>query len=319
MEKLRNYLKDYFTITTREANGVMVFFVVIIVLLALPWIYRWYLNKTSADQPMIEELVLLEQVKTAHDAAYSLYTDSTYRTESTPHAIITFNPNSASEKKLRQAGIPAYLAKRIQKYRAAGGQFKVKSDLKKIYGFPEDLYYNLSASILLPDSMIRSLHQKNFQTKPEEQTSRTESKKQKLDINNASTEDLKKVYGIGNVLSERIKKFRDALGGFVKAEQFYEVYGLDSATVERMIRRFDITKDFVPRKIFINTLPAEEIQKHPYISGKASEVLVRYRKEHGNFRGKADLEKIKTFTPEALARLYPYLHFDTNKTGHLTE
>ena len=56
-----------------------------------------------------------------------------------------------------------------------------------------------------------------------------------LNLNAATAEELARFRGIGPVLSERIVKFRDGLGGFAHPELLYHVYGLDSAVVQAML------------------------------------------------------------------------------------
>ena len=48
-----------------------------------------------------------------------------------------------------------------------------------------------------------------------------------LDINHATAAEWEASAGLGEVLSKRTVKFREALGGFVSIEQLKLVYGLD--------------------------------------------------------------------------------------------
>jgi len=63
----------------------------------------------------------------------------------------------------------------------------------------------------------------------------------KQDLNLAKADDLLPIYGIGPVLSQRIIKYRDALGGFKQESQLYKVYGLDSVVVLRLFDYFYLT------------------------------------------------------------------------------
>ena len=47
-----------------------------------------------------------------------------------------------------------------------------------------------------------------------------------IDINKASVEDWSKITGIGPVLSDRIIRYKNKLGGFYHVDQLIEVYGL---------------------------------------------------------------------------------------------
>ena len=56
-----------------------------------------------------------------------------------------------------------------------------------------------------------------------------------VEINNADTTELKKLRGIGSVLSKRIVKYRKMLGGFKDVEQLKKVYGLSEETYQEIL------------------------------------------------------------------------------------
>ncbi|MEJ0056221.1 MAG: helix-hairpin-helix domain-containing protein [Bacteroidota bacterium] len=51
-----------------------------------------------------------------------------------------FDPNTLAEDKLAQLGLPAFLVKRIARYREKGGSFRKKEDVAKIYGMDSAWY-----------------------------------------------------------------------------------------------------------------------------------------------------------------------------------
>ena len=85
----------------------------------------------------------------------------------------------------------------------------------------------------------------------------------KKDINKADVETLKAISGIGPALSERIVKYRNYLSGFSLMDQCYEVYGLDSLVVQKLIEQFDIQTPPKIVKLNINTASLDELQKIP--------------------------------------------------------
>ena len=77
-------------------------------------------------------------------------------TKSAPNIIYTyFDPNTASEKVLQDLGLKANTIKSIINYRAKGGQFRIKADLKKIYTLQESDYIRLENYISLPDTIAK--------------------------------------------------------------------------------------------------------------------------------------------------------------------
>lgn len=125
------------------------------------------------------------------------------------------------------------------------------------------------------------------------------------DLNKASIEELQLIQGIGPVLSERIAKFRDKLGGFVSEEQIHEVYGLDSLVIGNLLHIYSIQS--APKKIAINTDSLRELASHPYISYDLARIIMNYRKANGDIRNVDDLKKIKALDAETFTRLKPYL------------
>ena len=52
-----------------------------------------------------------------------------------------------------------------------------------------------------------------------------------LDINQATQEDLMKIYGIGEGLSSRILKQKEILGSFVSMDQMKDIWGLSPEVI----------------------------------------------------------------------------------------
>ena len=56
-----------------------------------------------------------------------------------------------------------------------------------------------------------------------------------ININTADSAQLLPLPGIGPVFAGRIIKYRELLGGFVRSDQLYEVYGLKDETIEMIM------------------------------------------------------------------------------------
>ena len=86
-----------------------------------------------------------------------------------------------------------------------------------------------------------------------------------IDLNTATADQLKQIYGVGEVLSQRIIRYRERLQGFATETQLSEVYVLSPEVVAPLQDRCSIItpptfkKDCVARsqcrKTFKNTLP----------------------------------------------------------------
>lgn len=127
-----------------------------------------------------------------------------------------------------------------------------------------------------------------------------------FDINTATAQELCQVKGIGEVLSARIIKFRDRLGGFISKEQYKEVYGLKPEVVEELGKCTFIHQSFAKQKIDLNTATIKSLLQHPYMTYDCAKLIVRKVERSGPF---ASMEEVKGFLEKNNfdKRIIPYL------------
>jgi DNA uptake protein ComE-like DNA-binding protein len=220
-----------------------------------------------------------------------------------PVLLFKFDPNRVTEEELISLGFSNGLAQRLLNYRKKGGTFHVKSDVKKIYGMDSVFFERLAPFIQLPETI-----EKTF---PKNESVAVERKKpERFDLNEADTSRLVAIYGIGPVLARRIVLYREKLGGFVNSRQLGEVYGLDSASVHRLLNASFLRDSISIRKININTAGEEVLANHPYFTQKLAKAVVTYRFQHGKFHSLDDLRRIHLLEDKVLEKIYPYLVFD---------
>jgi len=206
-----------------------------------------------------------------------------------------FDPNDVSKDDLKKMNLSFAIINTLDKYRNKGGQFKSKEDLKKIYGLTDSIYAILEEFIQLKrkeeaDPYIKS--------KPLATISF-------FDINTSSAEELQSLKGIGPVLSTRIVKFRDKLGGFHSIDQVKSTYGLEDS-VFQSIKPF-LQIQTAAKKININEADFKTINSHPYISFQLAKIIIRYREQHGLFQELTDLKNIKVLSEDKFNEIEPYL------------
>ena len=240
------------------------------------------------------------------------YTFSKPPTDSKSIQLKHFDPNVATLATLLELGFSPKTAQILINYRHKGGKFKKKSDLKKIYGLSESFYQRLKPYILLPDGYTqytkgkKSKFSQNKRSFPKSSFNEKNEEKLRFDLNIVDITTLKKIPGIGDVLSQRIIKFRDLLGGFIKVEQVREVYGLKPAVADKLLSCCFLGNTEV-QKVNINQATIQELKKHPYISYTIAKAIVNYRQQHGNYDAFEELLHIKIINSEILNKIAPYL------------
>jgi len=98
----------------------------------------------------------------------------------------------------------------------------------------------------------------------------------RIELNVADAQAFQKLAGVGPVLSQRIVRFRDALGGFSSVEDLYDVYGLDSSVVNRTKPVLSVDAELV-RPLCLDTVSFRTLLKHPRFDLETTKKLVRAR------------------------------------------
>lgn len=319
IKKLKFFIRDYFGFSQKETNGFIALLFLMGSFVFLPFLTSFFAASggiSTKDQEILNaQLKLLEEsLAQAEDSSQSNQIE-----------YFPFDPNSLEISEWEKLGVKTYMAERIHNYVNQGGRFRKKSDLKKIYGFPEWLYADLEPYIQLPEEAPKyANHYKK--KKPykkqdskgyeEEQESKKREEKKKIeiqpfDINTASIKDLKQIKGIGETFANRIISFRNLLGGFVNASQLYEVYGLkdNPETIEELLKyvEFDLSQ---VKKLNINTASKGQIKGHPYVeTWEEAQAIVDYRDRIGKIPSFKVLITLSELNQENFQKLKPYLEF----------
>ena len=321
--RILDQLEDFFGISRKQARAAFVLMVLSFFLIWTPFVFRrWVLplfptsHETINTQKMDSIVVELEKdAKSQEIERENKYAKKDYtKVPDRPVRLFTFDPNTASIDQLQELGIPAFIAKRIDKYRSKGGKFKKKEDLLHIYDFPSAVYEKLESYIKLPEThatYAKSKYPEKSYPKndlPREAKAYSKPVIVPFDINTTDTTQLVKLKGIGSKLSLRILKFRDALGGFHSTSQFSEIFGLDSLALSELNKYAKVQSPV--KKININTATVDELSQHSYLRNKKINVIiVNYRTQHGAYQSIEDLKKVRVLDQKVIEKIGPYLVF----------
>lgn len=216
-------------------------------------------------------------------------------------SLFPFDPNQIPLESWQELGLSVRQAKSILKYREKGGEFRKKSDLKKMYVVSEAIYQ-------IWEPYIR-ISQTKHSKEGNDRTSKDENEFLLFDINQADSADLIRLKGIGPVYAARIVKYRNALGGFYAIDQLAEVWGLSDSSLTKLRPHLALNAPKL-KMVRINHLSAEKLKDHPYISWKQANAIVNYRLQHGPFDGMNKLKHIYALDSSFFEQMLPYLEFE---------
>ena len=129
-----------------------------------------------------------------------------------------------------------------------------------------------------------------------------------LNITTCDSASLEALPGIGPVLSVRIIKYRNLLGGYAKISQLKEVYGLSEETYDLISGRF-FADSLTVFKININNADYKDLKRLPYFEKNEVIAILKYRELMGRITCINDLIVNKLIPTERAGKVRPYLDF----------
>ncbi|NNL01277.1 MAG: helix-hairpin-helix domain-containing protein [Eudoraea sp.] len=213
-----------------------------------------------------------------------------------------FNPNFLSDYKGYALGMSNEEIDRLHLFRSENRWVASAKEFQRVTHVSDSLLQQIAPLFEFPEWASQSINEK----KTKQKKFSVANAKGK-DLNLATQEELKVIYGIGDKLSARIVKFRNRLGGFIVNEQLYDVYGLEEEVVLRILEEFRVKQQPSIEKININSATEREMQKLIYINQKLANQIVTYRDSVGIIRSFTELTKIGVFPAKKIDRIKLYL------------
>ncbi|MFI3295275.1 MAG: helix-hairpin-helix domain-containing protein [Rikenellaceae bacterium] len=131
-----------------------------------------------------------------------------------------------------------------------------------------------------------------------------------IELNQATKQQLQKIYGIGEILSDRIIEYREKLGGFVRVEQLKEIKGINSENFRELGDKFFVDTAVI-QKININFATRNTLVSHPYVTNNMAGRITKGAKMKGVIVNNQQLIDSDILTPAEARKLAPYLSYDT--------
>lgn len=299
---MKHFLREYFTLSYSERNGLVLLLLVLALILATPTVYRYFFPARISD---------VQVIALAEDEMDTLLSD-----EPDPVHLFPFDPNKIGSSGLKELGLDSLLTAQWLRYREAGGHFYEKDDLLKLYRMSKELYLRLEPYIRIGDEW----KQRNIDR---QQT----LKAHKIDINDADSLDWLALPGIGPVYTQRILAYRRKIGVFTSIEQLRRVYGMDSQRLEHLMPYLSLHdslkqkasginkpngfKESEPEHIELNTVDSATLTRFKGIGPYFARQIIRYRDALGGFYEKEQIFEVKRLDTAVAAHVLAHAELDT--------
>lgn len=304
MKNLLKQLKYYFSFSTGELKGVLVLISLIFILLIFNILNnskhngKHIINNNDLDN----EIALFEaaiDTTAAKNENQKDYIVSAYPIDNVASLKLhpfPFNPNELKRNEWQKLGLSNKQINVIENYLKKGGKFYKKEDFKKMFCISADEYDVLESYINIPEAPASKKYSYENKSKPAFI----------VELNQADTNDMMEIKGIGPGFARKIAKYRELLGGFVSKEQLLEVYGMDSSRYNQ-IQGFITINSSMIKKININKADIKELKKHPYFDYYTAKSIVMYRLKNGDYKNVEEIRKANLIYEDFYKRIYPYL------------
>ena len=302
---MRQTLLQFLDFSKKERTGIYVLLFVSTCI----WILPVFFSNENIDMSTVEVTMLDAKIrKLKNDSltySASRFHESENHLRANPkidtQSLFYFDPNTIGKQEWIKLGVKEKTTETILKYVTAGGRFRDKHDLTKIFGLP---HYQIER--LMPYVVLSEVKEN---IRDEAINKKKEIRQLHIDLNTADSNSLMLAPGIGQKIAGRIIKYRDRLGGFVSINQLSEVYGITDSLLIRLQSIWFVGLPLQVKKLEVNSIGLEELRKHPYVSFSMSKHIIAYRKSHGRITDSEEMNGIVGIDREKLARLIPYLEY----------
>ncbi|MFV5691365.1 ComEA family DNA-binding protein [Flavobacterium sp. LT1R49] len=286
----------YFKFTREQRTGVFLLFAIIIVLQLVYFFVDF--SAVIKNYPEKQKwLSLQSQIDSMKTDSYKEFPK-----------IYPFNPNFITDYKGYKLGMSVQEIDRLLAFRKENRYVNSSKEFQNVTKVSDSLLNEIAPFFKFPDWVKNKKEFKAYRN----YTSQAFAKKEKIvliDINQATKEDLIKIYGIGEAISLRILKQKESLGGFVSMEQMKDVWGLSPEVIENLNTHFKILVLPNFKKIDINNASLKELSQFYYFRYALAKEIVTYRSMTGNIKNIEDLTKIKGFPVDKANIIGLYLGF----------
>jgi DNA uptake protein ComE-like DNA-binding protein len=309
MPFIKNQLKSFFSFNKPQERGAFVLICLILLIMGVNYLLPVLLKEKQMDYSdslaEIKEWQMQQKEITTPNAFSDTQAVFSKNAEAIMLKPFPFNPNTLSQKKWLEMGVPKNVVKTIANYVKKGGRFRKAEDLQKIYSMDADLYAQLEDFVVIPEE-VKAKRDSFFSPSKEAKTAEIFFT---LDLNKADSVDFLQIPGLGKFYAGKIVEYRKRLGGYVSLDQLTELYKVDNNRLRLWIPYLFIGDSSV-QQIALNTADFKTILRHPYTGYETTKKIVNKRTKLGRYAGLYQLTADSLLSDSIFKRLKPYIKLD---------
>lgn len=220
--------------------------------------------------------------------------------------IYPYNPNFITDYKGYKLGMTTQELDRLFAFRKQNKYVNSAKEFQEVTGVSDSLLKVMSVNFKFPDWVNnKKEYSSNSFSFPKKEKEVIVVK----DINHATAEDLIKIRGIGEAISQRILNEREKYGGFATMEQMQFIWGLSPEVINSLNQYFKVSDVSQIKKININSASLKELSAYPFFNYSLAREILIFRSMNTRIKDVEDLTKIKGFPVEKVNIIALYLEF----------
>lgn len=293
-----NFFKSsHFTFSKSQRHGIFLLILLIIILQCL-----YFFIEFSSDDVIVDQKEL-SKFQNEIDSLKSV------EVEARKPKTYPFNPNYITDFKGASLGMTNEEIDRLLNFRKQNKWINSVEQFQEVTQISDSLLGAMAPYFKFPDWVVNP--DKKSTTSNYSFNNKPKTFAQKQDLNTATAQQLQKINGIGEVISDRIIKFRNKfIGGFIDEIQLQDVYGLSPEVIERITQEFAVKTPRTIQKINLNKATVDMLVTIQHIDYNLADQIIEQRKLRDGFKSFDELKKVKDFPVNKIDIIKLYLSLD---------
>jgi len=286
-------MKSHFKFTKGQRNGIFLLLFLIIVFQGVYFFVDFSkeevtINKSELNkfQSEVDSLRLVE-------------------VEKRKPKIYPFNPNYITDYRGYTLGMTNEEIDRLLQFRKQSKWVNSVKEFQNVTKISDSLLAFISPYFKFPDWLTNPKPKTSFSNY---KSNVAKTYEQKIDLNTATINQLRRVNGIGEKLSQRIIDFRNKfIGGFIDNVQLQDVYGLTPEVIERINNEFTVKTPRHIVKTKLNSATIEELVTIQHVDYELAYEIIEQRTLREGYKSFDELTKVKGFPIDKIEIIKLYL------------